>query len=288
MNAAWRGPILLAAGSALIVAAIQFGAFERNQHPIIGAWLGGFVAGQFTVLAAWASWSPVAAWKRIALVLAYMGIPTYVVLAREWWLGGTTADAMVYYLPDSLLLLVLMAVLTPIRWMFGYRVSNTPRDSATLKAGRFRIAEVLGLTVIVAGALTIMFPGGAGQMETSEFAFGAIMLGVTLAAMVALLFPISRVMLSPRFSLLWLAALLAYLVVAIAAAAEVFQRVIFFFKGPFGFATFWEFRVIAYSVGAGFCMSLLPTLYLLRLVGFRLMIGSAGAVRMTACDTARC
>src|SRR4051794_26932120 len=116
MNAAWRGPILLAAGSAIIVAAIQFGASTMNHSPRSAFWLGGVVAGQIAVLGLWTSWSPLAAWKRAALALAYGAIPTYFVLSREWWFGGTLADGAIVYLLDALLLLVLTAILIPVRW----------------------------------------------------------------------------------------------------------------------------------------------------------------------------
>jgi hypothetical protein len=288
MNAAWRGPILLAAGSAIIVAAIQFGASTMNHSPRSAFWLGGVVAGQIAVLGLWTSWSPLAAWKRAALALAYGAIPTYFVLSREWWFGGTLADGAIVYLLDALLLLVLTAILIPVRWRVGYSLTNERANDGHLKAGSFRLAELFGLTLVVAGALTILVPGGAGQIEARELLFQTALLGWATGSLLLFLFPCVRLVFSYRFSFLWLFVLLLYLVTVIVAAAEIFHRLLFLFKGSLGFGTFWEFRGPVYLVGTGFCMSLLPTLFLLRLAGFRLMIGSAGAGRMTACDTARC
>jgi hypothetical protein len=88
--------------------------------------------------------------------------------------------------------------------------------------------------------------------------------------------------------MVWLVVLLAYLILAIVVAAESLCGLLAWRYGPLTSTEAWEIRGGIFVLASGFCMSLLPTLYLLRLVGFRLMIRSAGAGRMTACDTARC
>ena len=77
-------------------------------------------------------------------------------------------------------------------------------------------------------------------------------------------------------------------VLAVVVAAESFRGLVSLRYGAMSSLDVWEIRGGIWAGGSGFCMSLLPTLYLLRLVGFRLMIGSRGAGRMTECDTARC
>jgi hypothetical protein len=192
---AWRGPILVAVGSSIVVAAIQFGALAR-PHPktAIDSWLAGVIGGQLAALAAWASWSPEAAWKRIVAVVAYSWTPTCLVSWRGWLRDGTFLEGAEAFLADALVPAVLMAMLIPVRWLFGYRLSNAPQDRTALSAGSFHLAEIFALTFVVAGALGIILPFGPLQgMERSEIYFQLAQLILAIGYLLATLFPCIRV-----------------------------------------------------------------------------------------------
>jgi hypothetical protein len=290
---AWRGPVLVAVGSALLVAAIQFGHFAR-QHPQTSAdsWLGGIIGGQLAALAVWASWSTEAVWKRIAAVVAYSWVPSCFTAWHGWLRHGTFLEDPEVFLPDALVLAVLMAILISVRWLFGYRLSNAPSYGATLGARTFHLAEIFALTFVVAAALGIILPvippTDQMHMEIKEICFQLAQLGLAVGYVLATLFPCSRVALSNRFSVVWLVALLGYLTLATMVTAESISGLLSWRYGPLSSTEAWDIRKGIFVLATGFCMSLLPTLYLLRLVGFRLVIGSAGADRMTTCDTVRC
>jgi hypothetical protein len=265
-----RRGFVLAGVSSSLVAAIQYFPYHTLADEFLQPTLGGVVAGQITILAIWASWSPVEFWKRGLLVVAYGAVPTYLVLVREWWFGGTWADSMSVYLLDAIVLLVLVAVLTPARWLRGNQLSFSKQSTELVGPGRFRLAELFGLTLIVAAALALMMPAGAKNIPTRELIFQGALLALMIGFVAAIVFPCMRIALQDRFRPFELVLLTGYLLLAVILGSEIVFQFINALRGPIAFPYNAQIRLMSYLFGAGFVTSVLASLVILRFAGIRL------------------
>src|SRR5262245_44660874 len=120
---AWRlAPLLFVAANVLFTTVYIF--HERSMEARLGLWLSGLVMAQITLLALWTSWGTAAVWKRWAIVVACMGLAIYIALVVEWWVGGALVEGMLRAQGAvAFLLLSLAAILMPVRWLTGCRLS---------------------------------------------------------------------------------------------------------------------------------------------------------------------
>jgi hypothetical protein len=265
------GPLALVAASALAVTLIAFN--ERTVEERLGLWPSGFILAQITLLALWTSWSADAVWKRWTLVAACLGLPMYFVLLTEWWQGGGYVEKLVgYEFGIALLLLFLIAILMPIRWMIGCRLSFSRQPIGPMRGGRFGLAQLFGLTLIVALALALI-ASQAGGSPASELLWPLLVLTLLIVSILATVLPSLWAVFSARWTSIWLLLLAAYLCLAAVAEVELFCHLNRIFRDPDGMMDR-EVRGWLREVALGFAMTFLVSLIMLRLMGMRLLFGA--------------
>lgn len=269
----WRlALIVFVATNVLIVTAYVF--HEGSVEAWVGLWPSGIVWAQITLLALWTSWATAAVWKRWALVAACWGLPMYVALIVEWWQGGALVEGMLRAeAAAAFLLLSLAAILMPVRWMTGCRLSFSREPRDVVSAGRFGLGQLFGLTWVVATALALLAANGGRTTEGSALIWPLIMLALLVSTVLVTIVACLGAVFSRTRTPVWLLALVVYLFLVGIGATELFCHLNRAFRDPQTLMDYGEVRGWMYQIYACFAATFVLSLLILRLMGMQLIGG---------------